>query len=68
MNRKGVQVLIHVLAWLVFLSFTFIFFPKTKAFLPAEEIDNFTYLILPSSIASIAGLNADTLYIEVKEE
>lgn len=54
MNKKGIQVLIHVLAWLVFLSFPFIFFPKTKAFLPSEEIDIFIYLILPSSIASIA--------------
>jgi len=54
MNKKGLQVLIHILAWLVFLSFPFIFFPKTKAFLPTQEIDVLIYLILPGAIASIA--------------
>jgi len=53
MNKKGIHVLIHILAWLVFLSFPFIFFPKTKAFLAAEDMNIFLYFIIPSSLASI---------------
>lgn len=54
MNKKGVQVLIHILAWLVFLSFPFVFFPRANSFLPSGEIVNFILAILPGSIAGIA--------------
>ncbi|MBK9106762.1 MAG: histidine kinase [Saprospiraceae bacterium] len=54
MTKKALQVLIHILAWLVFLSFPLVFFPKTKSFIPSEDILNFICLIIPGSLAAIA--------------